>query len=67
MFSPNHDFHRALHNARRATRRQDFVAVDQWLKIAERHLRFADRWLIVERRRREVYGHTNAGVDETRR
>jgi hypothetical protein len=59
MFDPSHDFFRCLSNARGATRRQDFAAADNWMKLAERHLKMMERFLIVEKRRREVYGYIN--------
>jgi hypothetical protein len=38
MFAPIHDFFRAIHQARKATRRGDAVAAERWLRIADRHL-----------------------------
>ncbi len=43
MFSPAHDFFRAVHKANKATRRGDHASADRWTRIAERHLLLAKR------------------------
>lgn len=43
MFAPRHDFFRALDQARRATRGGNHAAASHWTRIAERHLKIAER------------------------
>ena len=43
MFAPRHDFFRTIGNARRATRRGDYVQAERWTRLAERHLAIAER------------------------
>jgi hypothetical protein len=59
MFSPRHDFHRAIHNARKATRRQDFAAAHKWMQLAEHHVRLYERVLSAEKRHREIHGYVH--------
>jgi hypothetical protein len=35
MFSPMHDFHKAIHNARVATRKRDLKQAFDWMRLAE--------------------------------
>ena len=59
MFDPDHEFFRALTQARTATRRGDLAAADKWMKLAERHVRLGERMIVCEKRRREVHGYIN--------
>lgn len=57
MFSPMHDFHKAIHNARVATRKRDLKQAFHWMRLAEQHVRLYERVLGAEKRHREIHGH----------
>ena len=59
IFDPTHDFFRAIHNARVATRRKDFAAADKWMTLAERHVRMVERMAIAQKRIGEVTPYIN--------
>jgi len=59
MFDPDHDFHRAVHQARIATRRRDFTAAHQWMTLAERHVRLHRQMLAARKLERAMRPDVN--------
>jgi hypothetical protein len=57
MFSPMHDFHKAIHQARVATRQRDLKQALHWMRLAEQHVRLFERMLSAEERHRRLHGY----------
>lgn len=60
MFAPTQDFHKALHQARVATRKRDFAVANRWMTLAERHARMLKTLQQAEKLERDMRPQFNS-------